>query len=252
MYNKFNLTGKVVSVVGGNSGIGLGMVKALASAGATVIVGGRDHNKNMSVGEEVQCDYAYVDATDEAAVKNYMDYIIKKYNRLDACFVVAGGPIVDDKFENSSLDTWNLNFKNNVSSVYLCFREASKHMIDLKIKGSLVSVSSIMVNVASPTYEAYSSAKAGVEGLTNSLCKHLGEHDIRINTIAPGVVNTPATKIGLRDPELRKYITNKTMFKRLGEPEDFGGLAVYLASDASMWHTGSTLLLDGGISKNLI
>lgn len=252
MFKPFDLSDKVVAVIGGTQGIGLSMAQALVMSGATVIVGGRRHELNVQVSTDLGCDYIDIDSTNEESVVSFMNEIITRYKKLDACFVVAGGPTTMFPFQESSLENWDKNLIENVTNVYLCFREASKHMIDLGIKGSLVSVSSVMSSISSPSYEAYSAAKAGVEGLTTALCKHLGQYNIRVNTITPGVVDTPATKIGLRKPSLREHITKKSVFNRLGKPEDFGGLAVYLTSDASSWQTGSTFMLDGGTSKNLI
>lgn len=248
MYKPFDLTGKVVAVVGANEGIGYGMAEALVQAGATVVIGGRRHKNNVKAAKQLGADYIDVDATNEESVVNYMNEVVNRYNRLDACFAVAGGPALSPPFDISPLDYWQSEINNNLTSVYLCFREASNHMIRLGNGGSLVSISSVCAVTASASVNAYSAAKAGLVGLTNSLCKKLGDHNIRINTIMAGVVDTPATR-DLIPEDYKANLVQKSVFKKIGQPEDFGGLAIYLTSDASHWHTADTFLLDGGQTK---
>ena len=120
MYKPFDLNGKVVAIVGGNQGIGKGIAKALIDAGATVIIGGRTVDKNADVALEIGCDHAAVDATVEDSVVKFFEGIVAKYNRLDACFAVAGGPTVSPApFDLTPLDYWETDVRNNLTSTYL-------------------------------------------------------------------------------------------------------------------------------------
>lgn len=252
MYQPFDLTGKVVAVVGGNKGIGKGIVQALVDAGATVVIGGRTVEKNIEVALDIGCDHDIIDATDEASVAHFFDGIVTKYNRLDACFTLAGGPTVSPApFDLTPLDYWENDIKNNLTSTYLCFREAGRNMIKLGNGGSLVSVSTICSITTSAYVSAYASAKAGIIGMTNSLCKKFGEYDIRINTIMAGVIETE-TISNMMPEDFKENLRKRSVFNRMGKIEDFGGLAIYLTSDASSWHTADTFLLDGGTTKNLL
>lgn len=253
MYKPFDLNGKVVVVVGGNKGIGYGIADALIQAGATVVIGGRTAEKNMEAVAELgnQSDYINVDATNEESVISFMDEVVSRHGRIDACFAVAGGATISPKpFDSTPLDYWTTDITTNLTSVYLCFREASKHMIRLGNGGSLVSISSIHAITDSTYVSAYATAKAALVGMTTSLCKKMGEFNIRINTIMSGFIETETTLKKL-PPDYKEQVIRKSVFNRMGTVEDFGGLAVYLTSDASRWHTADTFLLDGGQSKTL-
>lgn len=252
MYKPFNLTGKVVAVVGGNQGIGFGIAEALTQAGATVVIGGRRTEMNQQAAEKIGGDYIDVDATIEESVVNYMNTIVERHGRLDACFAILGGATLSPApFDLTPLDWWEHDIKTNLTSVYLCFREASKHMIKLGNGGSLVSIASITSIGSSAYVSAYATAKAGLTGLTNSLCRKLGEYNIRINSIMSGVIATKESHANMPD-QFRQHMIKHSVFNRLGEVEDFGGLAIYLASDASSYHTADVMLLDGGQTKTIM
>lgn len=252
MYNPFDLTGKVIAVVGGTSGIGYGMAKGLAEAGGTVILGGRNIENSIDVVNELGANTYFmpIDVLDEESVKKFMCDIVEKYGRLDGCFAVAGNAVRSKPFDLTETSYWETEIDTNLKSVYLCFREAGHQMIKLGNGGSLVSVSSITSRVASAYFNGYATAKAGVVGMTNSLSKKFAEFNIRINTVMPGTVNTNIFRTHMTD-EYKQVFTNTSVFKRLGEPEDFSGIAIYLASDASKWHTGDTIIIDGGAFKNI-
>lgn len=251
MYKPFDLTGKVVAIVGGNKGIGKGIAQALVDAGATVVIGGRTVEKNIAVAQEIGCDHDVIDATEECSVREFFDGIVAKYNRLDACFAVVGGPTRSPApFDLTPIDYWESEIKNNLTSVYLCYREAGRNMIKLGNGGSLVSVSSICSISASAYVSGYATAKAGLVGMTNSLCKKFGEYGIRINTIMAGIIETEMISDIMPD-DFKESMRKKSVFNRIGKVEDFGGLSVYLTSDSSSWHTADTFLLDGGTTKNI-
>lgn len=252
MFKAFDLTGKVIVVVGGNKGIGRGIAEALLEAGATVVIGGRNNDNNSEVALELGCDHDVINAIDGESVRRFMDGVVTKYNRLDGCYVTVGGPTISKvPFDLTEDEYWDTDIENNLKSVYLCYREAGRNMIKLRNGGSLVCISSITAISAISAVSAYSTAKAGLVGLTNSLTKKFGEYDIRINTIMAGVILTEATANGM-PKEAQESLAKRTVFNRMGKVEDFGGLSVYLASDASKWHTGDTIVLDGGMSKTIL
>lgn len=250
MYNLLDLTGKVCVVVGGTSGIGMGMARGLVGAGATVVIGGRTLEKNKEVASTIGSGHEVIDVMDEQSVVQFFDNVVEKYGRLDSCFAVAGNAIRSKPFDTTETSYWDNEIQTNLNSVYLCFREAGNRMIRLGNGGSLISVSSITSRIASAYFNGYAAAKGGVTSMTSSLCKKFAEYDIRINTVMPGTVNTEILRTHMTE-EHRQAFTNSSVFKRLGEPEDFAGIAIYLASDASRWHTGDTIVIDGGAIKNV-
>jgi NAD(P)-dependent dehydrogenase (short-subunit alcohol dehydrogenase family) len=252
MFKAFDLTGKVIVVVGGNKGIGRGISEALIEAGATVVIGGRNDINNRKAACELGCDHDAIDAIDGESVRRFMDGVVAKYNRLDGCFVTVGGPTISTvPFDLTSDDYWDTDIERNLKSVYLCYREAGRNMIALGNGGSLVSISSVCAVSAISAVSAYATAKAGLIGLTNSITKKFGEFNIRVNTIMAGIILTEATSNNM-SKDVQESLSKRTVFNRMGKVEDFGGLAIYLASDASSWHTGDTILLDGGTSKTIL
>lgn len=252
----FDLTGKVALVTGGNSGVGIGMAQGLVQAGATVQIWGTNPDKTAAALEQLKAhgdsvSSAIVDVADEAQIVAAMDALIADFGRIDACFANAGisGLWNNPAFVDSTVEEWRRMLAVNVEGTFVTLREASRHMIARGEGGSLVATSSLAgMQFGAPRDEAYAVTKAGIVGLTRSLAVELGKHRIRANAVLPGWTMSPQTEVWAANERAAKSIQARIPLRRWGQPEDWAGIAVYLASDASSFHTGDTLRLDGGYS----
>jgi NAD(P)-dependent dehydrogenase (short-subunit alcohol dehydrogenase family) len=253
-FTPFDLTGKVALITGGNGGIGLGMAEGLAAAGARVAIWGQNPEKNAkaeatlrALGGEVLVQA--VDVSDEAAVVAGMAEALKAFGRLD--FVAANaGTYGGDAFDQMTTEKWRRVTTINLDAVFWTFREAVKHMVARARAGdpggSLLATSSTSAIHGAPRNEAYAATKAAVLSVVRGLAVEYARHGIRANAILPGWIRSDMTvELQAWDTFNEKAI-GRVPLRRWGEPEDFAGVAVYLASDASRFHTGDSLVIDGG------
>lgn len=253
-FASFDLSGKVVLVTGGGGGIGLGMAEAVAQAGAGVVVWDRDVQRLESAAAtlsayDVPVGTAVVDVSDESEVASAMADAVAGFGRLDAVFANAGYAI-HAPFLEMTAGQWREVLATCLDGVVWTLREATRHMVDRADRGdpggSLIVTSSVAAIEASPTNEAYSASKAGVLGVVRSLAVEFARYGVRANAILPGWIHTPLTET--RVEGLQRIIDRRVPMRRWGTPADFGGLAVYLTSDASAYHTGGSFVVDGGYS----
>lgn len=246
----FDLTDHVAVVTGGNSGIGLGIARGLADAGAHVAIWGRSDAKNeAAVKELVQRGGAAkafaCDVSEAAQVERALDATLEGFGRVDACFASAGlgggAPLVE-----MSLEEWNRLLSVNLTGVFLAFRAAARHMVDRGEGGKLVAVSSIGAHFGMPTMAHYAACKGGVDSLVRSLAVELARHKIQVNSLWPGFIETPMNERARQHEKFYTTIAHRTPARRWGRPDDLQGAAVYLASRASDFHTGDVLRVDGG------
>lgn len=249
----FDLTGRVAVVTGGNRGIGLGYGAGLARAGATVVVWGRSAEKNRAAVQQlgdlgggpahaVECDVG-----DPEQIRPAMAATLASCGRVDSFFANAGGELAHP-FLDWTLDEWERVLRIDLTSVFLCFQEAARHMVSRAGGGKLVVTTSVGTIFGMPGRPAYSAAKAGCEALVRSLAVELARHDIQVNAVQPGWVETPFVASFKQDEASDRSIEQRTPARRWGQPRDLEGIAVYLASDASRFHTGDTIRIDGGYS----
>ena len=251
----FDLTGKVALVTGANSGIGFGFARGLARAGADVVIWGRREDRNAeAVAKLVEYGGRVVsralDVTDERAVAEGVDAAVAALGRLD--IVVANAGIATQApFAEMDTDTYRALLDVNLHGAVFTLREAARHMV-ARAKagdrgGSLIICGSGSIFQGVPTMAHYAIAKGALNSLSKTLAAELGPYGIRSNVIAPGFIHTEMT---LADPAIGAAITAaveaKTPLGRAGTPEDLEGAVVYLASDAARYHTGDTLVIDGG------
>ncbi|MEU1526552.1 SDR family oxidoreductase [Nocardia rhamnosiphila] len=248
-----DLTGHVALVTGGNSGVGLGMADGLARAGADVCIWGRSPDKNKAAVEQLLAHgrraVAYeVDIADEAAVVAGFARVVEEFGRLDSCFANAAkaNAMTNPPFLESTLDDWRELMRVDLDGAYLTTREAARHMKALGNGGSIVLTSSIAALFGSPREEAYAAAKAGLLALARSLAVEFGRHRIRANAVLPGWTRSPVFDGWLDNPAVSEKILSRIPLRRWGTPEDWAGIAIYLASPASSFHTGDSFRLDGG------
>jgi NAD(P)-dependent dehydrogenase (short-subunit alcohol dehydrogenase family) len=246
----FDLTGKVAVVTGGNNGIGRGMAEALADAGAAVAIWGRNEDRNAETLDSIvdrgaQALALTVDVSDEGRVVEAFEETLSAFDHVDSVFANAGVGAGGTRFEDMTTQEWRRVFGVNMEGVFWTFREAVKHMRP-RGTGSLVVTSSVSADAGFPRGEHYAATKAGVRAMIQGLAVEYGRYGIRANAIAPGWVVTGMTDGFIEGDRFEENVKPRIPAGRWGEPQDFGGIAVYLASDASSWHTGDTITIDGG------
>jgi NAD(P)-dependent dehydrogenase (short-subunit alcohol dehydrogenase family) len=248
----FDLSGRVAVVTGGNGGIGLGIARGLAQAGASVAVWARDRAKNEAAVKELEALGARAlalpcDVSDEAQLARAVEDTVAALGRIDVCVANAGFGIVKATLE-MSLEEWRKVTATDLDGVFLTFREAAKHMIARGGGGKLIAISSIGEIYGMPRQVPYAASKGGLGSLVRSLAVELARHDIQVNGVQPGWIVTDATRPLLDWKAMNDTIVHRTPARRWGKPEDLAGACVYLASDAARFHTGDTLRIDGGYS----
>ena len=251
-YTGFDLRGKVALVTGGNGGIGLGMAEALAAAGAGVCIWGTSEAKNAAAAERLRAHGGRVralvcDVGDERAVERSFAETLDAFGRVDACFANAG---VTGRQEAGVLDMtgeeWRRVIRVNLDGAFFTLRAAGRHMAARPGGGSLVVTSSLAAISGAARNEHYAASKGGVIAMMRGLAVELARHGIRANAILPGWIETAMTEPVFGRGRFVEKVLPRIPVRRWGRPEDFGGIAVYLASDASAYHTGDTFVIDGG------
>lgn len=250
--NPFDLNGKVALITGANSGIGLGYANAIAAAGGDVVLWGRRADRNAAATAEVAAHGGRVladeiDVTDEAAQRRGFEHAIAEMGRLDCVIANAGfaglAPMLD-------VTTEDLQRHVAVSQVgaFVTLREGARHMVARAAAGdpggSLIATGSLTNFVGTWGVGHYAAQKSALAGLIRTFAVELGAQGIRANMVCAGLIATEMT--GGPASGLRTIAEEKTPIPRMGTPEDLGGIAVYLMSDASRYHTGDLITVDGG------
>ena len=255
-FKPFDLTGKTAVVTGGNGGIGLGMAEGLAAAGADVAIWGRNADKNAAALERLKAhgtrvEALEVDVADEQAVVDAMAESLSRLGRIDSCIANAGvgggAPLIEQTTEQ-----WRKVTAVNLDAVFWTFREAARHMVARAEQGdkggSLLVTSSVSAIHGAPQNQAYAATKAGVLAMVRGTAVELARHGIRANAILPGWIATEMTERLQNWDAFNDKAIGRVPMRRWGEGEDFAGMAVYFASDASKFHTGDSVVIDGGYS----
>ena len=259
MTGDFDLTGRVAIVTGGNGGIGLGMAKALARAGCGVSIWGRNPEKNRAALAELRECGAPVEArtsdvTDRAAIEEAFAGTLQAFGRVDGCFANAGtGSSGRQAFVDRSEDEWRHMFATNLDGVFHVFQVALRHMIKRAEGGDrfgrVVATSSLASLFGMPRGEHYAATKAALNELIRTLAVEHARYGVTANAILPGWIETEMTAGVRANEKFVGAIMPRIPMRRFGNPADFGGIAVYLMSALSSYHTGDCLVIDGGYSK---
>ena len=248
-----DLKGKVAIVTGASAGIGRATAKLFARTGAKVVVAARRKAKLDSLVREIADDGGDAlalagDVSEEAFAKELVERAEQTYGHLDVAFNNAG--ILGEKGPTTgvSLEGWNETLKVNLTSAFL----AAKHQIPAMMKqgkGSIIFTSTFVgYTVGFPGVVAYAASKSGLIGLTQTLAAEYGPQNIRVNALLPGAVETAMYEEANESPEKKAYLTNLLALKRIASPDEVAQAALYLASDASSFQTGTAMLVDGGLS----
>ena len=256
MYQPFNLTGRGVVITGGNGGIGLGMGRALLASGASVAIWGSNPEKTAAAREKLASEagdasrvHAFVcDVSDEQQVEAAFASSVAALGQVHACFANAGVSSKGTLLTEMSLDEFRRVQRVNVEGVFLTFRAAARHMSQHG-GGSLVATASTAAVEGAARNSHYGASKGAVTAMVRALAVELARHSIRVNSILPGWIVTDMTERSVANPKFAEAVLPRIPARRWGEIDDFGGIAVYLASDASAYATGEQFLIDGGYTK---
>jgi len=244
------LAGKVAVVTGASKGIGAAIAKALGAEGAAVVV---NYSSSKADGEKVAKEIAALGGKAVAVQANLSKpedieglFVKSKeaFGRLDI-LVNNAGIYEFSPLENVTAEHFHKQFNLNVLGLLLASQAAAKQFD--QTGGSIINLSSIVSTLAVPESAVYSGTKGAVDAITRSLAAELGPRRIRVNAIRPGMVETEGTRsAGIAESEMRKQVEAQTPLRRIGQPRDIAGAAVFLASDDSAWITGETLVISGG------
>jgi NAD(P)-dependent dehydrogenase (short-subunit alcohol dehydrogenase family) len=251
----FDLTGHVALVTGGNSGIGLGMARALAAHGAAVAIWGTNESKNDAAAEQlaeyggdvlaVRCDVGDADAVEAAT-----EEVVGELGRIDSCFVNAGVGGQASSFLEMSRDEWRRVMRVNLDGAFFTAQAAVRHMVQRHGAGdpggSVVFTTSGSAEFGQQRGQHYGASKAGLNAMMRAIAVEHARHGIRSNSVLPGWIESDMTAGALGWQKFVDNVLPRVPVRRWGDQADFGGIAVYLASRASAYHTGDIIRIDGG------
>jgi 2-deoxy-D-gluconate 3-dehydrogenase len=249
----FDLTGKVAIVTGGNGGIGLGMARGLARAGARVVVAARNEEKSAAAVRELRALGSdalslAVDVADEQSVGALLANTIDQCGRLDI-LVNNAGINVRKPPQELTLDDWKRVMDTNLTSAFLCSRAAYPHM-KARGGGKVINIGSMMSIFGASFTAAYGASKGGIVQLTKSLAVAWAGDNIQVNAILPGWIDTDLTRQARKSIQgLNERVLARSPTGRWGNIDDFSGIAVFLASESSSFVTGAVIPVDGGYSS---
>jgi 2-deoxy-D-gluconate 3-dehydrogenase len=245
----FDLTGRVAVVTGGNGGIGRGIALGLAEAGAAVAIFGRNHEKNQRVLSELKAVgvpsiAVTVDVTDRAGLEPALRRVESALGGIAILVNNAGNVSLSGGVLNEKPEDWDAVIETQLNAVFLLSKLAAKAMVSRKI-GKIINIGSMYSFFGSGLIPSYSAAKGAIVQLTKSMAIELAPHNIQVNAIAPGWIETEMTA-PVKTMPLNDEILSRTPAERWGQAEEVAGTAVFLASRASDFVTGTTIRVDGG------
>ena len=254
MTRLFDLGGRTALVTGSTMGIGRGLARGLADAGASIVLNGRDKGRLEAAAQEFQARGITVhtlsfDATDAEGASAAINGFEAETGPIDILVNNAGmqhrGPLED--FVPADFDRL---MRTNVNSVFYVGQAVARHMIG-RGRGKIINIASVQTALARPGIAPYTASKGAVANLTKGMATDWAKYGLQINAIAPGYFDTPLNKALVEDPEFSAWLEKRTPAGRWGRIEELVGACVFLASDASSFVNGHTLFVDGGITASL-
>ena len=247
----FALTDKVAIVTGGGRGIGRAIALGFAQAGADVVVAARTDAEIEETAAMIRDTgrkalAVPTDVREVEQVASMLDKTMDLFGRVDILVNNAGGATGLTSVLDMGFDIWEANIKVNLTSVFICSKIIGEAMVKQK-RGNIVSIASVAGMGPWPNVAHYGAAKAGIISLTKTLAVEWAQYNIRVNAIAPGSIQTPlASRLASLDSPRRQAQLKSTPLGRFGQPEDIAEVAIFLASDASAFITGETIVVNGG------
>jgi NAD(P)-dependent dehydrogenase (short-subunit alcohol dehydrogenase family) len=246
----FSLEGKVAVVTGASRGIGRAIALGLARAGAAVAVAARSSHDLEALAREIEslgagASAVPTDVTDRRQVESLFEQTLDRWGALDILVNNAGGTRFMSPLVGVRPDGWDKVMRLNLDAVFHATQLAARHMAE-RGGGSIIQIVSVAGISGAPGLSFYSAAKGAVRLMTQSAARELAQSGVRLNSIAPGWIKTDLNAMLHDDPSSENFVATMIPMGRWGEPEEIVGAAIYLASDASSFVTGTTLVVDGG------
>ena len=249
----FDLTGRVAIVTGGNGGIGLGIAQGLAKAGAAILIGARSESKSAATvelltGLGVRARAVAVDLREETQCRALVETAVREFGRLDI-LVNNAGISYRKAPQDYTMAEWNDVIGTNLTGAFVCAQAAYPHFLQAG-GGKIINIGSIVSIFGSPYAVAYGASKGGLVQMTKAMTCAWAKDNIQSNAILPGWIDTDLSRSARQEiPALNDKVLQRTPAGRWGTPEDFAGLAVYLASPAANFVNGAVITVDGGYSS---
>jgi len=252
------LQNKSIVIVGGTSGLGLSAAQACAAEGASVVVVGRDRAKASLLIDQFSTQVRVVegDARQAETADRAVREAVAAFNGLDGLYHVAGGSgrsQGDGPIDETTDAGWDYTLRQNLDCVFFSNRAALRQFLKQGRGGVILNMASVLGFSPSPRFfasHAYAAAKAAIIGMTKSAAAYYASKNIRINALAPALIETPMAQRAVRDDEIMQFVARKQPLDggRIGQPQDLDEAVIYLLSDASRFVTGQVLAIDGGWS----
>jgi len=243
----FDLAGRVAIVTGGNGGIGLGMARGLAAAGAKVVVAGRNRDKSAAAAKEIRGDAIEVDVKSEESLKALIAETVKRHGRLDI-LVNNAGINIRKQPQEYTLAEYHEVMNTNLTSAFNCSQLAYPEMKKAG-GGKIINIGSMMSIFGASFTTPYATSKGGIVQMSRAMACAWAKDNIQVNCVLPGWIDTDLTRGARKQVEgLHERVLARTPAGRWGDPGDFAGVAVFLASTASDFLTGTAIPVDGGYS----
>lgn len=256
------LKNQVAIITGASSGIGAGVAKSLAAEGAAVVIN-YPNDRNRAAAEQIleeilkaggKGSISMCDVSKENDVKRMFSDCVQQYGTVDI-LVNNAGIQVDAPFLEMTLEQWNLVIAVNLTGQFLCAREAIKEFLRRGVDpsrsvaaGKIIHMSSVHQVIPWATHANYATSKGGIKLLMESIAQEFAPKKVRVNSICPGAIQTPINHAAWATPEARKDLMTLIPYQRIGQPDDIGKAAVWLASDDSDYVTGASIFVDGGMT----
>jgi 2-deoxy-D-gluconate 3-dehydrogenase len=251
----FDLTGRVAVITGGNAGIGLGIAKGLAAAGAAIAIAGRRTEENRAAANSIKAFKVRTaafeaDVSQEESCRSLLARVTEQFGRIDI-LVNNAGIAIRKQPETYTLAEWSSVIDTNLTGAFLCAQAAYPHMKQGG-SGKIINIGSMLSIFGASFTAPYAASKGGIVQLTKALACAWAKDNIQVNAVLPGWIDTPLTQTARAEvPGLHERVLARTPAGRWGEPQDIAGVAVFLASSASDFVTGAAIPVDGGYSSQV-